>query len=214
MVGVAEAERVHHQHRTRAHGEDVAHDAADAGGRALVGLDVTGVVVRLDLERDRQPLADVDDAGVLAHADEQPLAPFSREWPWPVAELAQVHLAALVRAVLAPHDRVHRQLGLGGPAAEHALDAVVLVVLEPQLEERLLEVGCRRRPLDGVDAALALRQRPGGIGLGGVVTHTREATGGLETPSAAAASPARGQVSSSRTSRRSGTGWVTASASA
>ena len=53
-----------------------------------------------------------------------------------LAELAQVHLAALVRAVLAPHDRVHRQLGLRRPAAEHLADAGVLVVLEPELERR------------------------------------------------------------------------------
>ena len=38
----------------RAHGEDVAHDAADAGRRALVGLDVGGVVVALHLEDARR----------------------------------------------------------------------------------------------------------------------------------------------------------------
>ena len=117
VVGVAEAQRVHDEHRTRAHREDVAHDAADAGRGALVRLDVARVVVRLDLERDGQALADVDDAGVLAHADEHPVAPRQ------VAELAQVHLAALVGAVLAPHDRVHRQLGLRRPATEHLADA-------------------------------------------------------------------------------------------
>ena len=92
VVGVAEAQRVHDEHRTRAHREDVAHDAADAGRRALVGLDVARVVVRLDLEGDGQALADVDDAGVLAHADEHPVA--ARH----VAELAQVHLATTCRS--------------------------------------------------------------------------------------------------------------------
>ena len=67
----AEAQRVHHGDRAGAHRDDVAHDAADAGGRALVGLDVGRVVVRLDLEGDRPAVADVDDAGVLADADEQ-----------------------------------------------------------------------------------------------------------------------------------------------
>ena len=62
----AEAERVHDGEGARAHGEDVAKDAADAGGRALVGLDVGGVVVRLDLEGAGPALADVDDAGVFA----------------------------------------------------------------------------------------------------------------------------------------------------
>ena len=43
----------------RAHREDVAHDAAHARRRALVRLDRAGVVVALDLEDDRQPVADV-----------------------------------------------------------------------------------------------------------------------------------------------------------
>ena len=68
VVGGAEAQRVHHRDRAGAHGEDVADDAADAGGRALVGLDEARVVVRLDLEGDRELVADVDDAGVLADA--------------------------------------------------------------------------------------------------------------------------------------------------
>ena len=63
-----EAEGVHHGEGTGAHGEDVAEDAADAGGRALVGLDVGGMVVRLDLEGAGPAVSDVDDAGVLARA--------------------------------------------------------------------------------------------------------------------------------------------------
>ncbi len=46
MIGCAEAQRVHVGDGTRAHREDVAHDAADAGRRALERLDVGGVVVR------------------------------------------------------------------------------------------------------------------------------------------------------------------------
>ena len=65
-VGRAEPQRVHHRDRPGAHGEDVPDDAADAGGRALVGLHVRRVVVRLDLERDRPAVAGVDHAGVLA----------------------------------------------------------------------------------------------------------------------------------------------------
>ena len=82
MVGGAEAQRVHHRDRAGAHGEDVADDAADAGRRALVGLDEARVVVRLDLERDGEALADVDDAGVLADAGEHPVAlgAFSPNW--------------------------------------------------------------------------------------------------------------------------------------
>ena len=89
VVGRAEAQRVHDGDRAGAHREDVADDAADAGGRALVGLDVRRVVVRLDLEGDRVALADVDDAGVLADADEQRVGLRGL-----LAELPQVDLAA------------------------------------------------------------------------------------------------------------------------
>ena len=68
LVERAEAQRIHDGEGPRAHGEDVAEDAADAGGRALIRLDVAGVVVRLDLEGAGPAVADVDDAGVLAGA--------------------------------------------------------------------------------------------------------------------------------------------------
>ena len=54
-----------------AHGENVAKDAAHAGGGALKGFNGAGVVVALDLHHDGQTVADVHDAGVLfAGADE------------------------------------------------------------------------------------------------------------------------------------------------
>ena len=59
---LAEAQRVEDRDRPRADREDVAQDAADAGGRALERLDRARVVVRLDLERAREPVADVDTA--------------------------------------------------------------------------------------------------------------------------------------------------------
>ena len=146
VVGGAETQRVHHGDGTGAHGEDVADDAPDAGGRALVGLDVAGVVVRLDLEGDRVVLADVDDAGVLADADQQGVGLRGL-----LAELLQVHLAALVRAVLRPHHRVHGQLGAGRPAAEDLPDARVLVLLEAEFGPRLGGHGGVGRVLDGVE---------------------------------------------------------------
>ena len=54
VVEDAEAQRVHQRDRPRAHREDVADDAADAGGRALVRLDRGRVVVALDAHRDRR----------------------------------------------------------------------------------------------------------------------------------------------------------------
>ena len=62
---VAEAQRVEDRDRAGAHREDVAQDAADAGRGALVRLHGRRVVVALDLERDREPVADRDHAGLL-----------------------------------------------------------------------------------------------------------------------------------------------------
>ena len=74
MIGPAEAQRVQVGDRPRAHGEDVAQDAADAGRRALIGLDVGRVVVALHLEDRRVAVADVDHAGILARARRSPTA--------------------------------------------------------------------------------------------------------------------------------------------
>jgi hypothetical protein len=93
VVDGAEAQRVHDRDRAGAHRDDVAHDAADAGRRALERLDEAGVVVALDLERDRPALADIHDARVLAHAHHEVLLHGRADL---LAELAQVGLARLV----------------------------------------------------------------------------------------------------------------------
>ena len=74
---LAEAQRVEHGDRARADREDVAQDAADAGGRALERLHRAGVVVGLDLEGDRPAVADVHRARVLARARARARAPRS-----------------------------------------------------------------------------------------------------------------------------------------
>jgi len=51
--------------RARTHREDVADNPPDSGGRALIWLDRRRMVVRLDLHRDAEPVADRHDAGVL-----------------------------------------------------------------------------------------------------------------------------------------------------
>src|SRR5690606_24462426 len=68
MIGLAKAQRVHDGNGPRAHGEDVAQDAADAGRRALERFDETRMVVALHLEDGGEPLPDIDRAGVLARA--------------------------------------------------------------------------------------------------------------------------------------------------
>src|SRR5437667_4580014 len=115
-----ETQRIHCADRPRAHGEDVADDATDAGGRSLERLDRAGMVVRLDFERDREPVADVDDAGVfLARAHEDALRSGRKRFEqWP---------GAFVRAMLAPHDRENCQLGVVRVAPEDFPDALVFL---------------------------------------------------------------------------------------
>ena len=155
---VAEPERVEDGDRPGAHREDVAEDAADAGRGALVRLDRARMVVRLDLERDRQAVADRDDPGVLARPGDDAGAR-GRQRP-------EERLRALVRAVLAPHHAEHRQLELVRVAAEPGPDRVELVVGEPEpAVERLL---ARPPPADdrlaatGASSAAADRDRAAG----------------------------------------------------
>ena len=143
----AEAQRVHERDRSRAHREDVADDPADAGGRALVRLHRGRMVVALDAHRDREAVADVDHAGALARADEHP-GRVGRE-------LAEVLLRRLVRAVLRPHHRVHRDLELGRVAPEQVDDRGQLVVGEPEL-------AVQRRSLVRMPAAWGVGSRNGG----------------------------------------------------
>ena len=139
----AETQRVHDADGARAHGEDVAHDAADAGGRTLVGLDERRVVVGFGLEGHGVALADVDDAGVLADPGQQrPPRRLLRER----AELPEVHLRGLVGAVLGPHDRVHGKFRGGRAAAQDLADHLVLVILDAERCVRLLDV----RGLEGL----------------------------------------------------------------
>jgi hypothetical protein len=63
-----EAQRIHDGDRTRAHGEDVAQNSTDAGGRTLEWLNERRVIVRLNLESASPAVTNVDDAGVLARA--------------------------------------------------------------------------------------------------------------------------------------------------
>ena len=134
----AEPQRVQQRDRPRAHREDVADDAADAGRRALIRLDERRMVVRLDLEDRGEAVADVDRAGVLARTL-QHLRPFGRQRP-------QVHARALVAAVLGPHHREDAELGQVRLAAEERDDALVLVRLEAVAFEHLWHRSCAARP--------------------------------------------------------------------
>ena len=120
MRRLAEAQRVHHRDRPRAHGEDVAHDAADAGRRALIGLDEARMVVAFHLEDAGIAVADVDHAGILARALQHPRR-LGRQ-------LAQMDARGFVGAMLAPHHAEDAELDEARLAVQQALDAAILVV--------------------------------------------------------------------------------------
>ena len=64
----AEAKRVQQRHRSRAHGEDITQNTANACRRALIRLDERGVVVAFDLEDGGKPVTNIDGTGILARS--------------------------------------------------------------------------------------------------------------------------------------------------
>src|ERR1044071_2166073 len=112
----SETQRVQGGNGARAHCEDVAYDAPDAGRRALKRFDRAGMIVGLDLEGDSESVANVDDAGVfLPGADEN----FFRLRGEGLEQGPRV----LVGAMLAPHDREDAQLCVIRFAPEDLLDS-------------------------------------------------------------------------------------------
>ena len=124
------AQRIHHRHRPRAHGENIAQDSAHSGGRALKRLDERRMIVGLDLESAGPAIADVDDARILT----RPLhhEPAARRQP------LQVHPRRFVGAVLAPHHAEDAKFGERGLAsAQQLLDFFVFVGREAVLPDDL-----------------------------------------------------------------------------
>ena len=130
VVGGAEAEAVEERDRPRAHRDDVAQDAADAGRGALERLDGRGVVVALGLEGDGEPVAEVEHAGVLARALQHARAAARQ----PLQEQRRV----LVAAVLRPEEREDGQLEVVRLALQQLLDTRVLPVREAELAVKWL----------------------------------------------------------------------------
>src|SRR5207244_9998489 len=97
-----EQQDVKNPNRTYPHGKNISKDAAHAGRGTLVGLDRRRMIVRLDLEDDRQPVTDVDRPRVLAWSLEHVRA-LRRQ-------LAQQRLRRLVGAVLTPQRAEHPEL--------------------------------------------------------------------------------------------------------
>jgi hypothetical protein len=191
MVDGSEPQLIHHSDRARTHGDDVADDAADSGGRTLMGFDVAGVVVGFDLEGHGPAVPDVDHAGVLADAHKQVLLHVLGDF---VTELGQVDLRGLVRAVLGPHHRIHGQFRRGGATSEDRLDLLVFVGRETEIGERLLDVGVRRCELDRLLDLLRCILR--GIDLRGIrraEVRRHVLFGALSYDTALDANPSRGR---------------------
>ena len=127
---VAEAQRVQRGDGASAHGEDVAVDAADAGGGALVGLDGRRVVVALDFEADREAIAEVHEAGVFFTRGSEH---FHAGAVAGLGQLLEPENGVFVGAVLAPHNGVDAQLGEVRHAAEQLHDSVELLTREAEL---------------------------------------------------------------------------------
>ena len=124
VVERPESQRVHQRDGSGAHGEDVSENAPGAGGCSLVRLDGRRVVVALDADGHGDVVAHIEDAGVLAGAD-QDAGTLGRE-------PTEMQPGGLVGAVLGPHDRVHRQLEMVGSAPEDAFDLGGLGIGEAQ----------------------------------------------------------------------------------
>jgi len=114
MVGRAEPEPIEERDRPRAHRDDVAQDPADPRRGALERLDRRRVVVRLDLERHRDAVAEVEDARVLARPLQDALALRGQ----PLEERRRM----LVPAVLGPEEREDGELEVVRIAAQELLD--------------------------------------------------------------------------------------------
>ena len=120
VVGRAEAQPVEQRDRPRAHRDDVAEDPADPRRRPLERLHRRGVVVALDLERDRLTVAQVDHPGVLA----RPLQDSFSRGRKPLQQARRV----LVAAVLRPEEREDGELEVVRLPGEQLTDTVVLAV--------------------------------------------------------------------------------------
>ncbi len=122
MIRFAKAERIHRRDGTRAHGEHVAQNAANAGRCTLIGLDVGRMVVAFHLEDDAIAIADVHHACVFARALNNARSGCRKR--------AKPFLGGLVGAMLVPHRRENPELCEGGLASDQIKNALILVRLK------------------------------------------------------------------------------------
>ena len=94
----AETQGIHRADWPSAHREDIADNPSHARRGALKGFDRAGVVVRLDLEGNRDSVADIDDASVFFAGANEDFGRFGGEG-------SEQRAAVLIGTVLAPHYR-------------------------------------------------------------------------------------------------------------
>ena len=125
----AERERIHRRNGPSAHGEHIAQDAAHAGGRALMGFDVGGVVVALHLEDHGLSVANINHARIFARAADHLRAGGGQG--------AQPFLRRFVRAMLIPHSRKDAEFGEGRHAAKDRQEPLPLIRFDPVLGHKI-----------------------------------------------------------------------------
>src|SRR5690606_32950626 len=110
------------RNRPGTHGEDVAQYAADAGRRALIGLDIGGMVMALHLEDDAIAIADIDDTGIL---------PRTLDDMWSCRRQGtQPFLRGFVGTMLVPHRGEDAEFGEARLAADQLEDTVIFIRLQ------------------------------------------------------------------------------------
>src|SRR5208282_4131372 len=134
----AKAERIHHRYRARPHGENVAQNSTDAGGRSLKWFDERRMIVRLDFKSAGPAVANVHDAGIFARPLHHQLA--ARR------QTLQVNARRFIGAVLAPHHAEDAEFGARGLAsAEQVFDFFEFFRSEAVLPDHLRRNGSDRR---------------------------------------------------------------------
>src|ERR1043166_10104037 len=66
MIDAAEAQRVQRSNGPRAHGKDIAQNAAHSRRCSLIRFNERRMIVAFHLENCREPVADINGAGILA----------------------------------------------------------------------------------------------------------------------------------------------------
>ncbi len=123
LIEGTEAQRVQDCNWARAHGENVAHDAAHTSGGAFIWFDRAGMIVRFDLEHRGEPIADVDGAGIFPWSLQDPIGSGGQP--------AEDRAGVFVPAMLAPHRAEHAKLNRGWLAGFEELEnARVFVVAQ------------------------------------------------------------------------------------